>query len=72
MSWRERDGRQIRNAAILLVSACVVGGGWYLYRYLTVGNLSSPMTSWPCSSMVPSDADHHSVGLAAYCAASAS
>jgi hypothetical protein len=35
---RERDGRQIRNAAILLVSACVVGGGWYLYRYLTVGN----------------------------------
>jgi hypothetical protein len=35
---RERDGRQIRNAAILLVSACVVGGGWYLYRYLMVGN----------------------------------
>jgi hypothetical protein len=35
---RERDGRQIRNAAILLVSAGVVGGGWYLYRYLTVGN----------------------------------
>jgi len=35
---RERDGRQMRNAAIILVTALVVGGGWYLYRYLTVGN----------------------------------
>lgn len=35
---RERDGRQLRNAVILLVSACVIGGGWYLYRYLTVGS----------------------------------
>ncbi len=35
---REKDGRQLRNAALLLVSACVIGGGWYLYRYLTVGS----------------------------------
>ena len=26
---RERDGRQIRNAVILLASACLIGGGWY-------------------------------------------
>ncbi len=35
---RERDGRQIRNAVILLASACLIGGGWYVYRYLTVGS----------------------------------
>jgi len=36
---RERDGRQLRNAVILAVSACLVGGGWYVYRYVTVGSL---------------------------------
>jgi hypothetical protein len=35
-----RDGnwRQLKNAAIVAAIASVVGGGWYLYRYLTVGS----------------------------------
>ncbi len=35
---REGDPRQYRNALIILVTAGVVGGGWYLYRYVTVGS----------------------------------
>ncbi len=35
---RERDRRQLRNALVILVTAGVIGGGWYLYRYLTVGS----------------------------------
>jgi hypothetical protein len=35
---REGDRRQFRNALIMLVTAGAVGGGWYLYRYVTVGS----------------------------------
>ena len=35
---REGDPRQYRNALVMLVTAGLVGGGWYLHRYLTVGS----------------------------------
>ena len=35
---RERDGRQFRNALVILITAAVVGGGWYINKYLTVGS----------------------------------
>jgi hypothetical protein len=35
---RDHDGRQLRNAVVLAIVSVLIGGGWYLYRYLTVGN----------------------------------
>ncbi len=36
---RQGNRRQVQNALIVLVVAGVAGGGWYIYRFLTVGSL---------------------------------
>ncbi len=39
-AFRERDPRQARNAAIALLLAAGLGGGWYVYKFVSLGSLT--------------------------------